>query len=73
MKARIEAIETYSLILDTGCPLDLEKCLYVPECARNLISYGRFDLKGFDVKCGHRVFSLYKDDIHYGSGTLIDR
>ncbi|WVZ07203.1 hypothetical protein V8G54_020549 [Vigna mungo] len=37
MKARIEGIGTYRLILDTGYCLNLEKCLYVPGCARNLI------------------------------------
>ena len=30
MKARMEGIGTYILILDTGCHLDLEKCLYAP-------------------------------------------
>ncbi|KAG6519811.1 hypothetical protein ZIOFF_023320 [Zingiber officinale] len=43
MKARIEGIGTYRLILDTGCSLDLENCLYVPICARNLISVGKLD------------------------------
>ncbi|KAK9128170.1 hypothetical protein Syun_016967 [Stephania yunnanensis] len=38
MKARIEGIGTYRLILDTGYFLDLEKCLYVPECSSNLVS-----------------------------------
>ncbi|KAJ1412275.1 gag-polypeptide of LTR copia-type, partial [Sesbania bispinosa] len=43
MKARIEGIGTYRLILDTGCCLDLEKCLYVPGCARNLVSVAKLD------------------------------
>uniref|UniRef100_A0A6N2MU30 Retrovirus-related Pol polyprotein from transposon TNT 1-94-like beta-barrel domain-containing protein n=1 Tax=Salix viminalis TaxID=40686 RepID=A0A6N2MU30_SALVM len=38
MKARIVGIGTYRLIFDTGCFIDLENCLFVPECARNLVS-----------------------------------
>ncbi|KAK6163971.1 hypothetical protein DH2020_000835 [Rehmannia glutinosa] len=37
MKARIEGIGTYRLVMDTGCHIDLERCLYVPDCARNLV------------------------------------
>ena len=37
IKAQIEGIRTCRLILDTGCHLDLEKCLYVHECDRNLV------------------------------------
>ena len=47
MKARIEGIGMYRLILDNGCHLDLEKCLYVPDCARNLVSVGKLDDLGF--------------------------
>ena len=50
MKARIEGIGTYRLILDTGYRLDLEKCLYVPEYARNIVSVSRLDILGFDWK-----------------------
>ena len=50
MKAQVEGIGTYRLILDTGYRLDLEKCLYVPECARNLISVSRLDILGFDFR-----------------------
>ena len=72
MKAQIEGIGTYRLILDTGCYLDLEKCLYVPDCARNLVSVGKLDNVGFDVKIGNNTFSLYKRNTFYGSGVLID-
>ncbi|KAL8161807.1 hypothetical protein V2J09_013296 [Rumex salicifolius] len=72
MKARIEGIGTYRLILDTGCHIDLEECLYVPECARNLVSISRLDNLGFNVKFGHSGFSLYRNDYFYGSGTLFD-
>ncbi|KAL8167363.1 hypothetical protein V2J09_008862 [Rumex salicifolius] len=72
MKARIEGIGTYRLILDIGCHIDLEECLYVPECARNLVSISRLDNLGFNVKFGHGGFSLYRNDYFYGSGTLFD-
>ena len=60
MKARIEGIGTYRLIMDTGCHIDLEKCLYVPECARNLVSVGKLDCMGFKFNVGNGVFSIYK-------------
>ena len=72
MKARIEGIGTYSLILDTGCRIDLEGCLYVPECARNLVSVSRLDSLGFCIKFEHGGFSLYRKHYYYGCGTLID-
>lgn len=72
MKARIVGIGTYRLIFDTGCFIDLENCLFVPECARNLISVSRLDDLGFDFKIGHGVFSLYRKDYFYGNGTLVD-
>ena len=72
MKARIEGIGTYRLILDSGCCLDLEKCLYVSVCARNLISVAKLDKLGFNFRISNGSFSLYKDLYYYGSGTLID-
>ena len=58
MKARIEGIGTYRLILDSGCCLDLEKCLYVPVCARNLVSVAKLDDVGFSFKIGNDFFFL---------------
>ena len=58
--------------MDTGCHLDLEKCLYVPKCARNLVSVGNLVNGGFNFKIGNGVFSLYKHKYYYGSGTLMD-
>ena len=72
MKARIEGIGTYRLILDTGCHLDLEKCLFVPDCARNLVSVGKLDDDGFIFNVGNGVFSLYRHKYFYGYGTLMN-
>ena len=71
MKARIKGIGMYMVILDTSCHVDLEKCLYVPKCARNLVYVGILDDVGFKFKIGNNVFSLYKHKYYYGSGALI--
>ena len=60
------------MILDTGYRLDLEKCIYVPECARNLISVSRLDILGFDFRIGNKCFSLYRWKCLLGTGTLLD-
>ncbi|KAF7807041.1 Retrovirus-related Pol polyprotein from transposon TNT 1-94 [Senna tora] len=72
MKASIEGIRTYRLVLDTGYHLDLLRTLYVPSVARNLISLSRLDVFGFNVTFGHGCFNLFKDSSCIGSGTLSD-
>ncbi|WVZ04530.1 hypothetical protein V8G54_025336 [Vigna mungo] len=72
MKAHIEGIRTYRLILDTGYCLNLEKCLYVPGCARNLISVAKLDCLGFNFRIENGIFHLYKLPYYYGYGTLLD-
>ena len=63
---------TYKLILDIGCHINLEGCLYVHGSARNIVFVAKFDELGFSFKIGNNVFSLFKDINYYGSGTLID-
>ena len=73
MKAKIEGIGTYRLILETGHHLDLLQILYVPSVSRNLISLSRLDVSGFDFKFGHGCFNCYKNTIFfYEFGVLID-
>ena len=72
MKARIEDVGTYRIVLDTGYCLDLEKCLYVPDCSRNLVSVSRLDVLGFDFRIGHGCFSLYHGTNLCGTGSLSD-
>ena len=43
VKAPIEAIGTYRLILDTKYYLDLFQTLYVPSISRNLVSLSKLD------------------------------
>ena len=56
MRARIEGIGTYKLILDIRCHVDLEGCLYVPRCFRNLVYVAKLDELGFIFKIGNNVF-----------------
>ena len=72
MKARIEGIRTYKLILDIGCHVDLQRCLYVLGCARNLVSVEKLGRLGFSFKIENNVFSMFKNMYCYGSSTLVD-
>ncbi|KAE8656197.1 Detected protein of unknown function [Hibiscus syriacus] len=57
MKAIIEGVRTCRIVLDTSYCLNLEKCLYVPDCSRNLIYVSRLDVLGFDFRIGHGTTS----------------
>ena len=72
MKARIDDIGTYKLILDIGCHVALKGCLYIPRCVNNLVFVVKLDALGFNFKIGNNEFSLFKDMYCYGSSTLID-
>jgi len=50
VKASIEAIGTYRLILYTGHHLDIFQTLYVPSISRNLISLSKLDTVGYCFK-----------------------
>lgn len=58
MKAWIEGIEKYRLILDTACCLDLEKCFYVPGNACNLVYVGKLGEFGSNFKIGYNIFYI---------------
>ena len=72
MKALIEGIGTYHLILDNGHHLDLIDTFYVPSVSRNLVSLSKLDVYGFTFKFGHGCFSLCKNNSIIGFGILID-
>ncbi|RDX91723.1 hypothetical protein CR513_26263, partial [Mucuna pruriens] len=71
MKAKIEGIMTYKLILDIDSHVDLEGCLYIPRYARNLVFVSKLDDLGFNFKIEDNVFSLFKDMYYYGSISVI--
>lgn len=70
MKAPIEGVGTYRLIMDTGHHLDLFQTLYVPSVSRYLISFSRLDVYGFSVKFEHGCF--IKNTTLICSGILTD-
>lgn len=72
MKTRIEGIGTYRLILDIGYYIYLKSCLYVPGCARILVSVAKLDGLNFNFRIGNSVFSIFKNSYYYGSSILVD-
>jgi len=72
VKASIEAIRTYRLILDSGHDLDIFQTLYVPSISRNLISLSKPDTIGYSFKFGNRCCSLFKHNHFIGSGVLCE-
>lgn len=72
MKARIKGIGTYSIKLDTCFCFDLENCLYVPECSRNLASASRLDILGFNLKIGNEYFLCIIKTPFCGYSVLLD-
>ena len=53
VKAPVEAIGSYCLILDTGHHLDLFQTLYVPSVTRDLVSLSKLDTIGHSFKFGN--------------------
>ena len=72
MKAPIEGIGTYLLILDSGYQLDLSESIYVPSIGRNLISVSKLDVCGFNGEFGSNSFSLFNNSRFNDSNFLID-
>ena len=72
VKALVEVIETYRLILDIGHLLDLFETLYVPSISQNLFFMSKLDTLGYSFKFGNGCFSLFKHKHFIGSGILCD-
>ncbi|KAL5837577.1 hypothetical protein ACOSQ3_014746 [Xanthoceras sorbifolium] len=70
VKAPVEAIGTYRLILDTRHHLDLFRTLYVPSVSCNLVSLSKLDTIGYSFKFGNGCFSLFKHNHFIGFGIL---
>lgn len=56
VKAPVEAIGSYHLILDIEHHLELFQTLYVPLVCRNLISLSKLDTSGFSFRFGSEMF-----------------
>ena len=72
MKAPMEAVGTYRLILDSGHNLDLLETFYVPSIFRNLVSLSKLDKARYVFKFGSGCFILYKNTCMIGGDTLCD-
>lgn len=72
VKAPVEAIGTYRLILDTEHHLDLFQTFYVPSISRNLISLPKLDKAGYFFSFGNECFNLFKQNVLIGSGIMCD-
>ena len=73
MKAPIEGMGTYRLVLDTICHLDRLQTLYVPSLSRNLVYVSKLDVIGFTFKIGNGCFNLFnKNDSLIGSKIHMD-
>ena len=72
VKAPIETIGTYYLILGTGHHLDFFETFYVPFILRNLIFMSKLDTLGFYFKFGNGCFSLFKHNYFISSNILCD-
>ena len=59
VKALVEAVKTYCLILDTKYHLDLLKTLYVASVSRNLVSLSKLDLTEYSFTFGNGCFNLF--------------
>ncbi|RDX99589.1 hypothetical protein CR513_17343, partial [Mucuna pruriens] len=60
VKALVEAIRTYHLMLNTGHYLDLLETLYVPSLYRNLVSLSKLNVTGYSFNFGNGCFSLFE-------------
>ena len=72
VKASVEAIRTYCLILDTRHHLHLFQTLYVPSISQNLISLSRLDSVGYSLKFGNGCFYLFKHNHFIPSHIMYD-
>ena len=59
VSSHVESIGTYSLVLDNGYVLDLERTFYILSFSRNLISVSRLLPLGYSFKFSYCTFSLF--------------
>lgn len=55
-ESKVEAIDTFILVLNTGFQLDVNNTFYIPSIARTSISVARLDSEGFEFKFGQDIF-----------------
>jgi hypothetical protein len=65
-EAKVEAIETLSLLLHGGFTLNLNNVLYVPSLRRNLISVASLEDDGYECLFGNNKCTIKFDDVIIG-------
>jgi hypothetical protein len=65
-EAKVEAIETLSLLLHGGFTLNLNNVLYVPSLRRNLISVASLEDDGYKCLFGNNQCTIKFDDVIIG-------
>ena len=65
------AIGTYHLSLPTGLIIELEYCYFVLTISRSIICVSCLDKKGFSFLIKHNNYSIYLNELFYGSAQLI--
>ncbi|PHT56192.1 hypothetical protein CQW23_04678 [Capsicum baccatum] len=66
VKAPVEAVGTYHLILDTGSHLDLVETFYVPSLSRNLVSLSKLDKTEYSFNFALHTQYIFRIDVPRG-------
>lgn len=72
VKAPVQAIKTYHLVLDNGRHLDLFETYYVPSVSKNVVSLSKLDKTGYSFNFGKGCFILSTHNHLIGYGILCD-
>ncbi|KAJ9556102.1 hypothetical protein OSB04_010716 [Centaurea solstitialis] len=67
-----EAVGSYSLSLPSGLVLELDKCYYIPNMIKNVLSFDLLVDQGFYYKYSYKMISVFKDNIFYFKATPVD-
>jgi hypothetical protein len=70
--SRVEAVETFRIILKSGYVLDLENVFFIPKFSRNLIYVSILDDDGFGFWFINSTFSIFKGEQFIGGGIKVD-
>ena len=65
------AVGSISFTLPSGLVLSLDNVYCVPTFRRNIISISLLDKDGFNFVIGNGIFSIYRNEIYYGSASKV--
>ena len=72
ISSQVDSVGTYRLVLKSAFVLELERTFYIPSFSKNLISVSRLIPSGFSFSFVGSTFSLIKESVVVGDGTLVD-